>query len=76
MKSLVTGATGFIGAKLVHALAEKGDEIKVLAFPGEDPNTLPTAESVVPVYLNLLSGTAEKTTGQRIQAINHRNSSV
>jgi len=36
VKSLVTGATGFIGAKLVHALAEKGDEIRVLAFPGED----------------------------------------
>jgi len=36
VKSLVTGATGFIGAKLVQALAEKGDEIRILAFPGED----------------------------------------
>jgi len=36
MKVLITGATGFIGTKLVRALAEKGDEIRALVFPGED----------------------------------------
>jgi len=36
MKVLVTGATGFMGARLCKALAERGDEIRALVFPGED----------------------------------------
>ncbi|SHJ84968.1 Nucleoside-diphosphate-sugar epimerase [Desulfatibacillum alkenivorans DSM 16219] len=36
MKALVTGATGFMGAKLCKALAGQGDEIRALIFPGED----------------------------------------
>ncbi len=36
MKALITGSTGFIGAKLVSALAQRGDEIRALTFPGED----------------------------------------
>jgi dihydroflavonol-4-reductase len=33
-KTLVTGATGFIGSHLVRALAERGDELKLLARRG------------------------------------------
>lgn len=40
MKALVTGATGFIGTKLISALAERGDEIRVLVFPGEDSSCI------------------------------------
>ena len=36
MKALVTGATGFMGAKLCRALAERGDSVRALVFPGED----------------------------------------
>lgn len=46
--------------------------LRALAYPGEDPNTLPSAETVVPVYLHLMSSTDENISGQRIQARNHR----
>ena len=36
MKSLITGATGFMGARLCKALSERGDEIHALVLPGED----------------------------------------
>lgn len=36
MKVLITGATGFMGASLAKTLAERGDEIRALVFPGED----------------------------------------
>ncbi len=36
MKVLVTGASGFMGARLCKALAERGDEVRALVFPGED----------------------------------------
>jgi len=36
MKTLVTGATGFMGAKLCEALAKRGDQIRALVFPDED----------------------------------------
>lgn len=45
--------------------------LRALAFPGEDPNTLPTAETVVPVYVHLMSSAAKNTSGQRILARNH-----
>ncbi len=36
MKVLVTGASGFMGAALCKTLAERGDDIRALVFPGED----------------------------------------
>jgi len=45
--------------------------LRALAYPGEDPNTLPTAETVAPVYVHLMSSTGENTSGQRIHARNH-----
>ncbi|MDT8384839.1 MAG: YciK family oxidoreductase [Gammaproteobacteria bacterium] len=45
--------------------------LRALAYPGEDPNTLPGPETVIPVYLQLMRAAGEKTSGQRIQAINH-----
>jgi len=36
MKTLITGATGFMGARLCKALSERGDEIRVLVLPGEN----------------------------------------
>ena len=45
--------------------------LRALAYPGEDPNTLPSAETVLPVYLHLMSPGSENVSGQRIQAKNH-----
>ncbi len=36
MKAFVTGATGFIGARLCEILAAEGAEVTALALPGED----------------------------------------
>ena len=45
--------------------------LRALAFPGEDPNSLPKAEKVIPVYLHLMNVTQKSVTGSRIQAIKH-----
>ncbi|MGH2620391.1 MAG: NAD-dependent epimerase/dehydratase family protein [Anaerolineales bacterium] len=41
---LVTGATGFIGHHLVHALLEKGDQVYCLVRPTSDTSRLPTEQ--------------------------------
>lgn len=45
--------------------------LRALAYPGEDPNSLPTAETVIPVYVHLMSSAGKNTSGQRILARNH-----
>jgi NAD(P)-dependent dehydrogenase (short-subunit alcohol dehydrogenase family) len=45
--------------------------LRALAYPGEDPNSLPSAETVMPVYLHLMSDDSKNTHGQRIQADQH-----
>lgn len=42
--------------------------LRALAYPGEDPNTLPSADTVIPVYLHLMARADKNTSGQRIQA--------
>jgi nucleoside-diphosphate-sugar epimerase len=41
---LVTGATGFIGHHLVHALLEQGDQVGCLVRPTSDTSQLPTEQ--------------------------------
>jgi nucleoside-diphosphate-sugar epimerase len=41
---LVTGATGFVGHHLVHALLEKGDRVGCLVRPTSDTSRLPTEQ--------------------------------
>jgi nucleoside-diphosphate-sugar epimerase len=40
MKTLVTGASGFIGSALVRELIGRGDRVRALALPGEDASAL------------------------------------
>jgi len=44
--------------------------LRALAYPGEDPNTLPDAETVILAYLHLMLGSS--TSGQRINAEDYR----
>jgi len=44
MKCFVTGASGFIGSNLVHELAARGHQVKVLLRPGADQRGLAGAE--------------------------------
>jgi nucleoside-diphosphate-sugar epimerase len=37
---LITGGNGFVGKHLVSALQERGDQVRVLALPGEDASSL------------------------------------
>jgi len=45
--------------------------LRALAFPGEDPNSLPEAATVIPVYLHLMSSAQDNITGSRIRATKH-----
>ncbi|HMJ89943.1 MAG TPA: NAD-dependent epimerase/dehydratase family protein, partial [Candidatus Acidoferrum sp.] len=40
MKCFVTGASGFIGANLVHELNERGHSVRALMRPGADSRGL------------------------------------
>jgi len=44
--------------------------LRALAYPGEDPNTLPDAETVILTYLHLMMGSS--TSEQRINAEDYR----
>jgi dihydroflavonol-4-reductase len=46
MKCFVTGATGFVGSNLVHALTTQGHEVRALIRPGADTRALAGTEYV------------------------------
>jgi NAD(P)-dependent dehydrogenase (short-subunit alcohol dehydrogenase family) len=45
--------------------------LRALAFPGEDPNTLPTADQIMPAYLYLMGDDSIGITGERLNAQAH-----
>jgi NAD(P)-dependent dehydrogenase (short-subunit alcohol dehydrogenase family) len=45
--------------------------LRALAFPGENPNTLPTADQIMPAYLYLLGDDSIGVTGERLNAQAH-----
>lgn len=47
MKHLVTGGTGFIGARVVETLLDRGDSVVVLTRSPEDATDLPEGASIV-----------------------------
>lgn len=47
--------------------------LRALAHPGEDPNTLVTAESIIATYLYLMGPRSKGVTGQRLDAANPEN---
>ncbi len=44
MKTLVTGATGFLGSHVARALVERGEEIRVLVRASSDLRALEGSE--------------------------------
>ena len=42
--------------------------MRAAAYPAEDPQTLPTPEQVVPLFLYLASDASEDVTGQSLEA--------
>ena len=42
--------------------------MRAAAFPGEDPNTLPTPEDILPPFLYLLGPDSRGVTGQAFDA--------
>lgn len=42
--------------------------LRALAFPGEDPNTLPTADQIMPAYLYLMGNDSIGITGEYLSA--------
>jgi dihydroflavonol-4-reductase len=40
MEVLITGGNGLLGRHLVRALQDRGDSVRVLVLPGEDPSWL------------------------------------
>ena len=42
--------------------------LRALAFPGEDPNTLPSADQIMPAYLYLMGNESIGITGERLLA--------
>lgn len=44
--------------------------LRTQAFPGEDPNTLPTADTIMPTYLYLMGDDSLGTSGSRLHARN------
>lgn len=50
MKVVVTGAAGFLGGHLVEMLAERGDEVRAMARPGEDTTYLRSLKNVKIVH--------------------------
>jgi NAD(P)-dependent dehydrogenase (short-subunit alcohol dehydrogenase family) len=47
--------------------------LRALAYPGEDPNTLPSADTVIPAYLDAMASGGKSGTGQRISATKYPN---
>ncbi len=70
MKTLVTGATGFIGRHLVKALIEKGDEVRCLVRRTSNVNGL-DQPGVEFVYGDLLDKAAIAKAVQDIDAVYH-----
>jgi nucleoside-diphosphate-sugar epimerase len=56
MRALVTGATGFLGQRLVRQLLETGAQVRCLLRPSSDEATLRTAAENMPGTLELLRG--------------------
>jgi len=49
--------------------------LRALAYPGEDPNTLPLAETIIPAYLHLMGSAGNvAASGQRICATDYLSS--
>lgn len=71
MKALVTGAAGFLGGHLVEMLVERGNKVRALIQPGQDPAFLQTLPGVEVVVGDLTERASLKKAVQGIQRVYH-----
>jgi dihydroflavonol-4-reductase len=72
VKTLVTGASGFIGGAVARVLLERGADVRVLLRPGASPNLPePAAASVEIVRGDLLDGESVRRAARDCAAIFH-----
>lgn len=69
MKSLVTGAAGFLGGHLIDMLLERGDDIRALVQPGQDTTHLQKLSGVEIYQGDLTNTTSLKRAVQGIQRV-------
>jgi nucleoside-diphosphate-sugar epimerase len=71
MKALVTGAAGFLGGHLVEMLVERGDEVRALIQPGQNPAFLQTLPGVEVVEGDLTDASSLIRAVQGMQRVYH-----
>ena len=70
MNALVTGASGFVGGAVAHALVRRGDRVRVLLRPGSEPN-LPRGAEVEVVRGDLRDAQAVRAAAEGCEALFH-----
>lgn len=70
---LVTGASGFVGRRLVTALGSRGSEVRALVGPSsaEKPSAWPALPNVTPVCADLLDDLKLKGAVEGVSAVCH-----
>lgn len=71
MKALVTGAAGFLGGHLVEMLVERGDEVRALVQPGQNPSFLQVLPDVEIIQGDLTDAESLRRAVQGMQRIYH-----
>ncbi|HLL78866.1 MAG TPA: NAD-dependent epimerase/dehydratase family protein [Ktedonobacteraceae bacterium] len=69
MKTLVTGAAGFLGGHLVDMLLERGDEVRAMVRPVEDASRLKKLPGVEVVQGDLTDAASLKRAVQGVQVV-------
>lgn len=71
MKVLVTGATGFLGQRLVEILVKCGEDVRALVLPAEDISNMPQKQRIEIIKGDITDPTAVERATKGVQRIYH-----